>query len=46
MSGWDSTVLSIALLMRAVAVVVCMLGAKAPTARLPEGAFLLNVVGT
>jgi len=42
----DSAVLSVTLLMGVIAIVMCMLGAKAPTACLPEGALLLNVVGT
>jgi len=32
--------------MRTVAIVMCMLSAKTPATRLPEGALLLNVVGT
>jgi len=46
MSRGDSAVLSIALLMGAVALVVCVLGTKAPTTRFPEGTLLRNVVGT
>jgi len=45
MSIGDGTILSIALFMRVVAIVVCMLGAEAPTTCLPEGALLLNMVG-
>jgi len=44
-SGGNSTVLSITLLVGTVAVVVRMLGAKTPTARLPERTLLLDVVG-
>jgi len=41
----NSTILSVALLMGTIAVVVRMLGAKAPTTCLPEGALLFNMVG-
>jgi len=41
----NSAVLSVALLMRTVAFVMRMLGAKTPTARLPEGALLFDVIG-
>jgi len=44
-SGGNSTVLSITLLVGTVTVVVRMLGAKTPTARLPERTLLLDVVG-
>jgi len=44
MSVRDSTVLSIALLMGAVAVVMHVLSTEAPTAHLPEGALLLDMV--
>ena len=46
MSMGNSAVLSIALLMRVVIIVVCMLGAEAPVTCLPKGTFLLNVIGT
>jgi len=46
MSMGDSAVLSIALFVGAITVVMCVLGAKTPMTRLPEGALLLNVVGT
>jgi len=42
----DSAVLSVALLMRAVALIMRMLGAKTPTTRLPEGTLLFDVIGT
>jgi len=42
----DSAVLSIALLMRVVTIVVCVLSTETPMTRLPEGTFLLNVIGT
>jgi len=45
-SSRDTAELSVALLMGNVAVVVCVLGTKTPTACLPEGALLLNVIGT
>jgi len=45
MSIGNSTILSIALTMRAVTLIVCMLGAEAPAACLPEGTFLPNVIG-
>jgi len=45
MNSRDSAKLSITLLVGNGAVVVHMLGAKAPTAHLPEGALLLNVIG-
>jgi len=45
MSVRDSAVLSVALFMGAIALVMCMLGAKTPTARLPEGALFCNVIG-
>ena len=41
----NSAVLSIALFMGAVALIVCMLGAKTPTTRLPEGTLLFDVIG-
>jgi len=41
----DSAILSVALFMRTIAVVVCMLGAEIPMTHLPEGAFLLNMIG-
>jgi len=46
MSVGDSAILSIALFMRVVAIIMCMLGAEAPAACLPEGTFLLNVIWT
>jgi len=46
MSVGDSTILSVALFVRVVAIIIHMLGAEAPAARLPEGTFLLNVIGT
>ena len=42
----NSAILSVALLVRMIAIVVCMLGAKTPTTYLPEGTLLLDVVGT
>jgi len=45
MSVRDSAVLSVALFVGAVTLVMCMLGAKTPTARLPEGTLFLDVVG-
>jgi len=45
MSMGNSTILSIALLVGTITILVRMLGAKTPTTRLPEGTFLLNVVG-
>jgi len=45
-SSGDSAKLSIALLVRGVAVVMRMLGAEAPAARLPKRALLLDVIGT
>ena len=44
MSGRDSTILSIALLVGTIALVVCMLGTKTPTTRLPEGTLLSDMV--
>ena len=41
----DSAVLSIALLVGAIALVVRMLGAKTPATRLPEGALVFNMIG-
>jgi len=41
----NSAILSVTLLMRTVAIVMCMLGAEAPATCLPEGAFLLNMIG-
>jgi len=41
----DNAILSVALFMRAVAIVMCMLSAEAPSTRLPEGTFLLDVIG-
>jgi len=46
MSVGDSAILSVALFVRVVAIVMHMLGAEAPAACLPEGTFLLNVIGT
>ena len=45
MSVGDSAIFSIALLMRTVAVVMCVLGTETPATCLPEGTLLLNVVG-
>ena len=44
MSGRDSAILSVALLVGTIALVVCMLGAKTPTTHLPEGTLLFDVV--
>ena len=41
----DSAVLSVALLMRAVALIMRMLGAKTPMTCLPEGTLLFDVIG-
>jgi len=41
----DGTILNIALFMRAITVIVHVLGAETPATCLPEGALLLNVVG-
>ena len=41
----NSTILSVALFMGTIAIIVCVLSAKTPVARLPEGTLLLNVVG-
>jgi len=41
----DSAVLSVALFVGAIAFVVRMLGAKTPTAYLPEGTLLFDVIG-
>ena len=46
MSVGDSAILSVALFMRTVTIIVCMLGTEAPVAHLPEGTFLLNMIGT
>jgi len=46
MSGRDSAVLSIALLVGAIALVVYVLGAKTPMTRLPEGALLFDMIRT
>jgi len=43
--GGDCAKLGIALLMGNVAVIVCVLSAKTPAARLPERALLLYVIG-
>ena len=45
-SRGNGTILSVALLVGAVAVVVCMLGAKTPATCLPEGALLRDMVRT
>jgi len=45
MSIGDSTVLSVALLMRVVTIIMCMLGTEAPVAYLPEGTLLYNMIG-
>jgi len=45
MSVGDSAILSITLFVRTIAIVMRVLGAEAPAARLPEGALLFNVVG-
>jgi len=45
-SSGDSAELSVALLMRNEAVAVHVLGAETPAAHLPEGAPLLDMVGT
>ena len=42
----DSAILSITLLIRTVAIIMCVLGAEAPATCLPEGAFLFDMVGT
>jgi len=44
-SSGDSAELSIALLVRNVAVIVCMLGTETPVACLPEGALFCDVIG-
>jgi len=44
-NGRDGTELGVTLLVRNGAVAMCVLGAKAPAACLPEGALLLDVVG-
>jgi len=41
----NSAVLSVALLVGAVALIMRMLGAKTPTTRLPEGTLLFDVIG-
>ena len=46
MSMGNSAILSITLFMGAVTIVMLVLGAKTPVARLPEGTLLLNMVGT
>jgi len=46
MSIGNSAILSVALLVGMIAIVMHVLGAKTPTTYLPEGALLLNVVGT
>jgi len=45
MSVGNSAILSVALLVRTIAIIMRMLGAKTPMTRLPEGALLFNVVG-
>jgi len=42
----NSAILSVALLVGAIAIIVRMLGTKTPTTCLPEGALLFNMVGT
>jgi len=44
-SSGNGAELSVALLVRNTAVVVCVLSAEAPVTHLPEGALLLNVIG-
>jgi len=46
MSVGDSTILSVALFMRAVAIIMCVLGAEAPATRLPKRTFFFDVIGT
>jgi len=45
-SSGDSAELSITLLVGKGAIAMRVLGTKTPVARLPEGALLLNVIGT